>query len=180
MNESQRTYDRIIGPIEEQMIRSIWRIVRNQQDAEDAMQNALMTLWKRWDRVCRHPNPQAMVLKICIDAAYDLTRHRSRHRRKCELTTLSKEPMDQSPTPSQAAEYSEQYHELMAVIQRMPRRQATATLMRVVQGQSYRDIASVLGCAEVTARKHVARGRERLHSALSRFDQSDTKASTTS
>lgn len=177
MTESQRNYDRFIGPIEEQMVRSIWRIVRNRQDAEDAMQNALMTAWKRWERVCRHPNPQALVLKFCIDAAYDITRQRLRHGRKYRLMMPPKEPQDKSPTPSQAAVTSEQYHDLIAAIHELPRHQATATLMRIVQGQSYRDIATVLGCAEVTARKHVARGRDRLQSALAHFCQGDAKAS---
>jgi len=180
MTELQGSYDRIIGPIEEQMIRSIWRIVRNHQDAEDAMQDALLAIWKCWDRVCGHPNPQAMVLKMCVDAAYDLIRRRFRGRRHNTLSALLIEPQDQSPTPSKSAEISEQYDELMAAISHMPRRQATAILMRVIEGQSYRDIASVLGCAEVTARKHVARGRDRLQTALSRFIQFDTNAKTPS
>jgi DNA-directed RNA polymerase specialized sigma24 family protein len=35
-------YGRFIEPIEDRMIRSVWRITRNAQDAEDAMQAALM------------------------------------------------------------------------------------------------------------------------------------------
>ena len=57
MNDLQQTYDRIIRPIEDRMIRSIWRIVRNPQDAEDAMQDALLTVLKRWDRISRHAKP---------------------------------------------------------------------------------------------------------------------------
>jgi RNA polymerase sigma factor (sigma-70 family) len=178
MSESQRNYDRIIGPVAEQMIRSIWRIVRNEQDAEDAMQDALTTLWRRWDRVCRHANPQALVLKVCMDAAYDVTRRQFRHRRIAKVRALASEPVDQSPTPPEAAMNSEQHDELLAAIHSLPRQQAIATLMRIVQHQSYSDIAAALGCAEVTARKHVARGRERLQAAFSRFIQSDVKAST--
>ena len=35
-------YARFIEPIEDRMIRSVWRITRNVQDAEDAMQNAVL------------------------------------------------------------------------------------------------------------------------------------------
>ena len=82
MNDSQRAYDLIIGPLEDRMIRSIWRIVVNTQDDEDAMQNALLIIWKRWERVLRHSNPEALVLKICIDAAYDVTRCRLREQNR--------------------------------------------------------------------------------------------------
>jgi RNA polymerase sigma-70 factor (ECF subfamily) len=180
MTELQRTYDRIIGPIEDQMIRSIWRIVRNEHDAEDAMQVVLMTVWNRWERVCRHPNPQALVLKFCIDAAYDVTRQRYRHQRRVELLTNTQPQANQSPTPLEAAVYSEQHQEMLAAIHRMPRQQATATLMRIVHGQSYGDIAEVLGCAEVTARKYVARGRSQLQALFSRLNQSGANSSTSS
>ena len=78
MDDLQQTYDRIVRPIEDRMIRSIWRIVRNPQDAEDALQDALLLLSKRWDRISKHSNPQSLVLKICIDAAYDVIRRRIR------------------------------------------------------------------------------------------------------
>jgi RNA polymerase sigma-70 factor (ECF subfamily) len=178
MNEPYGTYDRIIAPIEAQMIRSIWQIVRNRQDAEDTMQNALLAIWKRWDRICRHPNPQALALKFCIDAAYDQLRRRLRRRCENESSVPSIELADRSPTPSEAAEASEQYLAVVAAIGRMPRQQATAILLRIVQGQSYSDIASAMGCGEATARKHVARGREKLRSGLSPFLQHDLKAST--
>ncbi len=150
------------------MIRSIWRIVRNEQDAEDAMQNALAILWKRWERVCQHPNPQAMILKICTDAACDVARQRRRRQHK--FKALPEEPEDKSPTPLRASQNSELYHELITAVLKLPQQQATATLMRLVQQQSYGDIAAALGCTEVTARKHVARGRERLRSALIRLN----------
>jgi RNA polymerase sigma-70 factor, ECF subfamily len=178
MDEPKGTYDQIIAPIEAQMIRSIWQIVRNRQDAEDTMQNALLAIWKRWDRVCQHPNPQALVLKFCTDSAYDQLRHRLRRRRENESPAPSAELADRSPTPLETAEASEQYRALVAAIGHMPRQQATAILLRIVQGLSYPDIASALGCGQATARKHVARGREKLRSALSPFLQHDLKAST--
>lgn len=177
MNDLQVTFDQVVDPIKDRMIRSIWRIVRDPHDAEDAMQNALGTVWKRWRYVFSHANPQAMILKICIDAAYDVTRRRYRDRRERESLNESDGPADASPTPPQVAQGSELYHELMLAIQRLPRNQAIASLLRFVEGQSYGEIAAVLGCREVTARKHVARARGRLQAALSHLDQAKTKAS---
>jgi hypothetical protein len=71
MNNLLDEYDRIVRPIQDRMIRAIWRIV---QDAEDAMQNALAITRTRWERVRGHIRPQAQIMKICIDAAYDVLR----------------------------------------------------------------------------------------------------------
>lgn len=46
MNRSDSLWHQIIEPIEDRMIRSVWRITRSAQDAEDAMQNALVAIWK--------------------------------------------------------------------------------------------------------------------------------------
>jgi hypothetical protein len=63
------SYDRFIRPTEGQMTRVVWRIVRDPEDAEDALQDALSTIWKKRRLVCTHPNPLALILKICINAA---------------------------------------------------------------------------------------------------------------
>ncbi len=157
MSDLQQTYERIIRPIEDRMIRSIWRIVRNPQDAEDAMQDALVIVLKRWDRIRRHPSPESLVLKICMDAAYDVTRRTLRRRRAVELGEGAVEQAGVSPLASETMVNQEQYAEIVTAIHRLSRHQATALLMRAVQGQSYEEIAAVLGCTEVTARKHVAR-----------------------
>lgn len=174
MNDQEQAYDRIVRPIEDRMIRSIWRIVRNPQDAEDAMQNALMTIWKRWDRVSGHPNPRTLVLKICIDAAYDVSRRRIRDRRTVELSRVGDEEPDRSCSPSEEVIGTEEHGEIITAIHRLSRHQAVATLMRVVEEQSYREIAAVLGCSEATARKHVARGRDRLRVSLSHLEPTHT------
>lgn len=170
MNESQEAYDRILRPIEDRMIQSIWRIVRDSQDAEDALQNALVTIWKRWDRVTQHPCPEALVLKICADAAYDLSRRRARERKISDSHSAAEEPADTSTSPVEFVSSKELHNEVIAAIHSLPRQQAVAILMRVIQAQSYRDVAVALECNEATARTHVARGRTRLRTMLSHFD----------
>ncbi|MBC8355222.1 MAG: RNA polymerase sigma factor [Planctomycetes bacterium] len=170
MNESQEAYDRILRPIEDRMIQSIWRIVRNSQDAEDALQNALVTIWKRWDRVTQHPCPEALVLKMCADAAYDLTRRKVRDRKRNEPADAAEEPADKATSPTEGAINEELHFEVTTAIHRLPRQQAIAVLMRVIQGQSYQDVATALECSEATARTHVARGRTRLQTFLSHLD----------
>ncbi len=170
MSDPQQTYDQIIRPIEDRMIRSIWGIVRNRQDAEDAMQDALLIIFKRWDRIRSHPRPQALVLRICIDAAYDLTRRTIRARRVTANGADAGQQAGPGPTPAEEAMSGELYGEILAAIHRLPRRQATAMLMRAVQGQPYEEIAAALGCTEATVRKHVARSRQQLRGWLAHLD----------
>ncbi len=66
MNGLQKDYERIVRPLEDRMIHSIWRVVRHPSDAEDALQNALQRFGGHWDRVVKHPNPEVLIFKICL------------------------------------------------------------------------------------------------------------------
>ncbi|GAB4322507.1 MAG: hypothetical protein Kow0059_17640 [Candidatus Sumerlaeia bacterium] len=163
-NES--VFDELIAPIQDQMIRSIWRIVRHPDDADDAMQDALAMIWSRLGRIRRHPNPQALILRICINCAYDVLRKRIRRERREALTEIDARIRDRRPGPIELAAGREHESAVMEALSRLSRQQATAVFMRIVQGQSYEAVAAALDCSEATARVHVKRGRERLAELL--------------
>lgn len=166
MNEIHRNYESLIGPIEDKMIRSIWRVVRDPDDAEEAFQEALATVWKRLDKIARHPNPHALILKICINAAYDVLHRKMRRRRREELKAIPAEIPDPKPSPAERLSGQEERAEIIRAIRQLPRKQAEAALMRFVQELSYQEIAQALGCSEVTVRTHIARARTRLSKLL--------------
>ena len=55
MNRRDDFYERAVEPIEDRMIRSVWRITRDVQDAEDAMQDALVRIWTHRVRIAATP-----------------------------------------------------------------------------------------------------------------------------
>ena len=144
------------------MMRSIWRIVRQKEAAEDALQDALAVIWKKRDAVARHPNPQALILRISIDAAYDAIR-RNRRRLRHEIQGLPDDAADTgASTVEQVSEDRAMRAAVLEAIGGLPRRQATAILMRVVEDKPYEEIARGRGCSETTARIHAMRGRAAL------------------
>ena len=161
------SYEKLIAPIENRMMQSIWRIVRNPETVEDTMQEALTIIWRRLDRIRNHPNPHALILKICVNASYDSLRKRFRHRQKESLDTLDRLPAPSGSDAADALVRKRMKDEILAAISRLPRKQAIAVLMRIVQGEPYDAIAEALGCSEKTARVHVSRGRGRLSRWLS-------------
>src|SRR3972149_4602909 len=60
------------------ILRSIWRITRVAEDAEDALQESLTIIWKRRARIGRHPHSRALILRICVNCACDVLRARLR------------------------------------------------------------------------------------------------------
>lgn len=166
MSNEEHLYERLIQPIQDRMIRTVWRILRNPDDTDDAFQEALETIWKRLGRIQRHPNPQALILRICANAAYDVLRQRIRLRGHETAEAVPDDVRDTTPSVVERVSQREGKSEILRAIAQLPRKQAEAVLMRFVQEQSYGTIAEALGCSEATARIHVSRGRARLSERL--------------
>lgn len=164
-------YERLIAPMEERMMRLAWAVTRNAEDAEEALQEALGVLWRKWDRVRVHPNPEALVLRMCSNAAYDVLRRRIRREQRAAHQHFSQ--LAAPKTPADILGAKECLLALRQAIGQLSRNQAIAVTMRLVHGVPYGDIGRALGCRENTVRKHVERGRERLRTLLQRFINED-------
>jgi RNA polymerase sigma-70 factor (ECF subfamily) len=156
------SYGELYERYESKLYNYAYRIAGNPDDARDAMQEALATVWKRWERIQHHPNPQALVLKICINAACDMLRRRIRLSQHEASQPQNVEPTDPSPSANEELARQELKSEIMNAIGQLPANQAEAILMRFVQELPYEAIASAMGCREATVRTHIARGRSRL------------------
>ena len=159
-------YDALLGPIQDQMLRSIWRITRVAEDAEDALQESLTIIWKRRGRIQRHPRPQSLILRICVDCACDVLRAKLR-RGSRETALMDPDAIHARDCPvDQRLCNGELRDDIARALVRLPSRQATAVLMRYILELPYPDIGDALGCSEATARVHVNRARKRLSRLL--------------
>jgi len=162
LKDEKLFFEKLIEPVEHQMMRSIWRIVRDPEIAKDVLQDSLTKIWKRLDRIRSHPNPRALILKICLNAAIDSLRKRKRLHQHEKTEVLHRFPIQSDTTAYEALERKKIETEILKAISRLPRRQAVAVLMRIIQDQPYEVIAQAMKCSETTVRIHVSRGRARL------------------
>lgn len=175
VTDDRTIYDELIAPLEARMMRSIWRIVRNADLAEDCLQDALIVIWKKRFLIRRHPNPQALILKICLDSAYNSLRKLERMKRQTDISHIG----DIAAPPGHDADRDLEEREIEKLVQRaihkLPRKRALAVMLRLIQEESFEAIAQALSCSEVTARIHVSRGRAQLKKWLSPFLESSRK-----
>lgn len=165
-------YDELIAPLEAMMMRSIWRIVRNADVAEDCLQDALAVVWKKRFQIRLHPNPQALILKICLNAACDSLRRLERMRCQTDLSPLDNAPAPPDHDADRDLEERETVEQVQQAIRRLPRKRALAVMMRLIHEESFEAIAHALDCSEITVRIHISRGRAQLRKWLSHLCQS--------
>lgn len=169
-------YEEIIRPLEAQMIRTVWRVAKDADDAEDAMQEALTVVWRRFDKITTHQNPKALILRICLNAACDVLRRKSRMSRNQQMIEWKEEIRQELRQPGSTAlknlQLEDLEKEINYAISQLSPQQSTAVRMRLFQHEPYDKIASALNCTEATARTHVARGRARLQELLAHLNPS--------
>ena len=129
------------------------RILGSQQDAEDAVQEALLRITeiieKIHDPVC--PETKALVGMIVEGKALDLYRRRRRQ---------GAEPLEDW-APAQAGRPPEEASSL-----RVPARQRTVLLLKYDRGLDNREIARVLDMTVSAVERTVSRAKARLREAL--------------
>jgi RNA polymerase sigma-70 factor (ECF subfamily) len=121
--------------------------------AEDAVQEALVRLWLRRDRVA---NPRAWAYRVAFNQATSGFRRRRTERRALDRLTRRE---GGSPRPEHGVESA---LDLRAAIARLPDRQRQAVLLRYLADFDLTDVAEVMGCAEGTVKSHLARGLDAL------------------
>lgn len=135
------------------LIRSIYLIVRDREQARDIAQDAFVQLFSRWRRISRYERPDAWVRRVAIRMAVRASR-RERLRRRLEHefeATPPSGPLDL---------------DVLRAVAKLPAAQRAAVVLFYFEDRPVAEIAEILACSEVTAKVHLHRARKRLAALL--------------
>lgn len=133
-------------------------ILKNPNDAEDAVQNALFRLSKNIDRIPEE-NPtvlRAYVLTAAKYAALDMLPLKSTSIDIDEVTVVASDDLFTQVTAS------EDYDRLISAINDLPQHYREVLMLRYVHEMSVKEISKVLHRRQGTIRKQIERARSRL------------------
>ena len=135
------------------LIRSVYLIVRDREQARDIAQDAFVQLFSRWRRISRYERPEAWVRRVAIRMAIrTIRRERVRHRLEHDF--------DPSP-PSGPLDL-----DVLHAVAKLPGAQRAAVVLFYFEDRPVAEVAEILACSEVTARVHLHRARKRLAELL--------------
>jgi RNA polymerase sigma-70 factor (ECF subfamily) len=165
-----------IAPAQSRMVNCTWRIVRDAADTDDVIQEVLLHVFKRFDEVRHHPNPTALLLRICTQKALDHLRRRKSH--GGTPVNLPPNVAESTPSPRQHLANTELRQQLLAFISQLPAREAEAITLYALEELGYPAVAAAMDCREATVRVLVSRARERFRVEFGR-ERQNTKATET-
>lgn len=129
----------------------------NDDDAEDAVQEAYLRIWKIRDTLVNHPNAQGFMMQtlknICIDKI------------RAEKTNVSLDFInlsDSGTNPYLHTEQSDSIHLVKQIIETLPELQKRILVMRDVEGYELSEIAQIIGSETTAVTMNLSRGRKKV------------------
>lgn len=147
------------------------RMLRDSLEAEDVIQDAFLALYRHLSQV--PPNAfRPWLYRVTRNLCLDLLRRRKFKLRLFRDVSRDEEyepvPVDtQTGRPDQVAEAREAQGAIDQAIAALPMKFRDAFLLCEIQGLSYEDAASILGCPVKTVSTRLFRARRRFRAALS-------------
>ncbi len=162
-------FEQVVENLQQDAWRLALSILRDYHEAEDAVAEAFVKVWRALPGNGEVQVPRAWLLKIvrnvCLDA---LRRRRSRGEALGEDDTLSMLEgfADARPGPEEAALSQEGRHQLWQGLQSLPEADRTALILRYWHEASYEEIAQVTGWRPGTVASRLSRAKEKLGKQL--------------
>ena len=150
--------------------RRAYRYLGNVADAEDAVQDALLSACRHLDQFKGQSKMSTWLTTIVINSALTKLRRRPRQIHMSLDDQFGEEPgycvsdrlEDQRPTPEDECIKSDLHGHLMHFVEELPPSLNKAFHLRDLDGMTISEAAHVLGVTDVTVKAQVSRARARL------------------
>jgi RNA polymerase sigma-70 factor (ECF subfamily) len=153
--------------------RRAFQYLGNVADAEDAVQDALLSAYKHVDQFGGHARMSTWLTAIVINSARMHLRRRPRQTHVSldehlgpEGYTLSELLPHYGPSPEEQCRRSDLARNVLQLVQQLSPTLCTAFQLRHLQGLTIREIANTLEVAEGTVKARVARASAKLRSLM--------------
>jgi RNA polymerase sigma-70 factor (sigma-E family) len=127
-------------------------LVGDRAVADDIVQEAFATAYRRWSTVGAYDRPGAWVRRVAVNHAISRLRRRRAESRALRRVGTGDDSRPGPEAPNEA---------LWAAVRALPRRQAQAVALTYGDDLSMAEVADILGCSVGAVKTHLSRARAR-------------------
>ena len=157
----EQAFDEIVGRDTERLCALARSILRDEGEAQDAVQETLIKAWRSWDSLSRSDHTGRWLTRVCVNHCISRRRYlRSRGWPPLGLVDrVGARGNDGSSTAINDIDLDRAYR-------RLSLKQRAAITLTFGHGYSIDECAALMGCRPGTVRTHVARGLATLRKEL--------------
>jgi RNA polymerase sigma-70 factor (ECF subfamily) len=154
----QIAFERSVAPEVRRLYRIALAILDDGGEAEDAVQETLLSAWRRWPSIQAFANPSAWLTQVCVNHSIH------RRRRLVRRILWSREQWSRvTPGLPDLEGQLLDFHRALSVLS-SPQR--AVFVLHIQDGFSLDECATLLGCRPGTARSHLGRAVAKLRKEL--------------
>lgn len=158
-----KDFGKLIAPFKDKLYRFALRIVDQQDIAEDVVQEVLIKLWSKRDRINEIENLEAWCMRLTRNKSID--KLRSKHRRTEDIEGHFG-IQDKSKNPEDTTVSSDIYNRIKIMISNLPEKQKLVIQLRDIEGMKYQEIADILGMNMSQVKVNLFRARNAIKEQL--------------
>ncbi|MDL2265196.1 RNA polymerase sigma factor [Parabacteroides sp. OttesenSCG-928-G21] len=154
----QRQFKQKILPLREELFLYTRRLLENDDDSEDILQEVFLKLWYMREELDRYENVAALAMTITKHLCLNRLKARQRTYEDIEDVTM----VSEAPTPLHRLEQKDNLESVMKIIDRLPDLQQTILRMKHIDGYEVEEIAELTGSSPDAVRMNLSRARRRV------------------
>lgn len=172
--DKRQEFEEVALPLMDSLFAMAMKLTGNRDDASDLVQETYLKAYKAFERFEWGTNIRAWMFKILVNTYYNIHRHRRIGKDLAEASggfwmnreVISQETLRAFRDPHSAVAGRMRTSEIEAAVKDLPEDYRTVFLLADVQGFSYKEVASSVGCPIGTVMSRLHRARRLLQRAL--------------
>ena len=160
MDTREQVFERFIDERLGLLRGTAMRILGDSADVEDAVQQALMFAWRKYEAFRGDAEFATWVTRILLNVCYDMVRERVRER------DVLAEYGESGVTPGEASDEESLLDRLDYAVARLPRIYRESLSLGVLSGKSPDEAASILGCSRNTLYQRIHKAKQLLAKSI--------------
>lgn len=159
-------FEREILPVSQNLYRFAFRLLLSREEAEDAVQEVFVKLWKMRSRLSEYRSTEALAMTMTRNFCLDRLKRTKREVRR-DVPVV--DTRTTGTNPEQLFEKNETYHIIIEFINNLPEQYRTVVQLRDIDGYEYEEIAERLSININTLRVNLSRGRKMIREYLDKI-----------
>lgn len=164
---SQELYRAAILPMREYLFATARRILSDEEDAEDAVQEVLLKLWYIRESLGNYDNVEAFVTTVTKNHCLD----KLKVKRRTEGMTDSVMGMHSESTPYELAERNNTHEIIKRIIDTLPPLQREIIRMKDMEEYEVDEIAEITGTKSEAVRMNLSRARKKVREEFIKWNK---------
>lgn len=158
----QSTFINLISPVQDKMYRLALRLLVSKEAAEDAIQEVMLKLWSRNQKLSSYDNLEAFAMTVTKNHCLDQLKLKSNN----NLRIVHSNYENGESSLQKQVEVQDDLNWVQKIIETLPEQQKIIIQLREIEQYDYNEIAEMTGMQETAVRVALSRARKKLREEM--------------